>query len=160
MSNKNINDLGLFKEKIHKALFQNDNIKNLILGDMSEMNSAQLTKKFNKHVNSHLFVDETVMDTGTYIYYDVTIPIIHTNTKECKVTLYAICHRDVVDGCYVEGYHGNRTDILSRMIEETLLDPEVRNKFGIGEMNLDSVIIYNATRFYGRILTFSVPNFR
>jgi hypothetical protein len=46
------------------------------------------------------------------------------------------------------------------MIEETLLDPEVRNKFGIGEMNLDSVIIYNATRFYGRILTFSVPNFR
>lgn len=44
MLNKNINDLGLFKEKIHKALFQNDNIKNLILGDMSEMNSAQLTK--------------------------------------------------------------------------------------------------------------------
>ena len=47
------------------------------------------------------------------------------------------------------------------MIENTLInDEETSNSFGIGKLNLDSVNIYNATRFYGCIMNFSVPNFR
>lgn len=160
MLKKDIDDLGLFKEKISAALFQNETIKEFVLSKSPKMNSRDTIKEFQKHVNSHLFVDETVMDAGTYIYYDVTIPHIHSNIKECHVILYVICHRSIIDDLYVEGYHGNRVDILSRIVEETLLDESIIRDFGIGELELDSVLIYNATRFYGRILTFSVPNFR
>lgn len=160
MLRKDIDDIGLFKEKISKALFLNEDIKAMTIGDISQMNSRQILEAFKKHVNSHLFVEETIVDAGTYIYYDVAIPNMHTNIKECKVIMYVICHRDIVDDFYKEGYHGNRPDILSRLIEETLLDGAIVKKFGIGDLELDSVNIYNATRFYGRILTFSVPNFR
>lgn len=160
MPNKNINDLGLFKEKINKVLFQNDTLKEAVIGNVSEMNSTQILEEFKNHVKSHLYVDDPILETGTYIFYDVAIPNIHTNIKECKVIIYGICHRTTIDGYYLEGYHGNRADILARIIEETLLDESIVNKFGIGELELDSVNIYNATRFYGRILTFSVPNFR
>ena len=46
------------------------------------------------------------------------------------------------------------------MIEETLLDEDIVKEFGIGDLELDNVDIYNSTTFYGRILTFSVNNFR
>lgn len=89
------------------------------------------------------------------------MPYIHSNTKDCQVVLYAICHRDILDDYEKEGYFGNRADILSQMIEDCLLnDKEVANSFGIGQLSLDSVDIYNTQRFYGCIMTFSVPNFR
>ena len=75
--------------------------------------------------------------------------------------MYVIVHRDILDDYYKEGYDGDRADALSQMIENTLInDEETSNSFGIGKLNLDSVNIYNATRFYGCIMNFSVPNFR
>ena len=55
----------------------------------------------------------------------------------------------------------DRIDILSQMVEDTLInDEEVANSFGLGKLKLDSVDIYNANRFYGCILQFDVPTFR
>ena len=67
---------------------------------------------------------------------------------------------DILDNYTKEGYFGNRTDILAQMIEDVLLDDGLIKSFGIGDLDLDNVDIYNSITFYGRILTFNVKNFR
>lgn len=125
------------------------------------MSASEIREEFKNHVKSHLFIDDTIEETDSFIYYDVTMPSLEPNIKSCRVIMYAICHRDILDNYYVEGYYGNRADILSEMIEDILInDKKVANSFGIGELTLDSVDIYNSTRFYGCIMTFNVPTFR
>lgn len=152
---------GKFKTEISSALYKNANIRELILGDTSGMSARQIQTAFKKHVKSHLFIDDTITDATTFIFYDVRLMYLHTQTKTCQVVMYAICHRDILESYTKEGYFGDRIDILSQMIEDTLInDKEVANSFGIGELTLDSIDIYNSQRFYGCIMNFSVPAFR
>lgn len=152
---------GRFKKEIHAALYKSTDIKELLLGDTSVQSASKVKAGFKDHVKSHLFIDDTIQDTSSYIYYDVRMPRLESNIKHCQVVLYAICHRDILDNYEKEGYFGNRADILSQMIEDCLInDKEVANSFGIGEISLGSVDIYNSARFYGCIMTFNVPNFR
>ena len=152
---------GLFKEEIHSALYKNENIRELLLENADGMSAMQIQEEFKKHVKSHLFIDDTIQETGTFIFYDVVFPRLSTNIKDCRVIMYAICHRDVLENYTKEGYYGNRADILTQMIEDTLInDKSVARSFGIGELTLDSLEPYNSTRFYGCMMLFSVPNFR
>lgn len=158
---KDTAERGTFKENIHAALYKSADIKELLLGDLAGKKTSQIMKEFREHVKSHLFVDDTIEATGSFIYYDVIMPSLRTNTKYCQVTLYAICHRDILDDYAKEGYHGNRADILSQMIEDVLINKgEVNKAFGIGPMNLISVYPYNSRQMYGVQMTFEVPNFR
>lgn len=158
--NKTTAERGRFKETIHSALFKNKDIRDLIIGD-TNLIGIKLMNEFKKHVKSHLFVDDVVQETETFIYYDVVLPALHTNVKNCRLLMYLICHRDILESYSKEGYYGNRVDILSQMVEDTLINnKEVVRDFGIGELTLDSVDIYNSTRFYGCVMTFSVPTFR
>lgn len=161
MRKKTTVERGIFKQKIHAALYKSDKIKRLLLGDTSGESASQVMKDFKKYVKSHLFVEDTIKDTGTYIFYDVIMPNLRSQIKDCQVIMYLICHRDMIDSGYTEeGCYGNQVDVLSQLVEETLLDEETVNDFGIGELTLDGIDIYNATRFYGCIMTFFVPNFR
>lgn len=158
---KTIAERGKFKTEISTALYKNQNIRDLILGNTDGMSSRQIQIAFKDHVKSHLFIDDTITDATSYIFYDVRLPFMHSTTKSCQVVMYAICHRDILETYSKDGYYGDRADILAQMIEDTLInDEDVANSFGIGKLNLDSVDIYNATRFYGCIMYFSVPNFR
>ena len=159
--NKTTAELGKFKEEIHSALYKNADICNLLLGDEITDSPSKKRELFKEHVKSHLFIDDTIQEAGSYIFYDVVAPTIHSNIKNCYVYMYLICHRDILDNYSRDGYFGNRADILCQMVEDALInDPEVANSFGIGELTLDSIDIYNATRFYGRYVRFGVPNFR
>ena len=163
MKKKNTFERGLFKDEINKALYKSAGIKELLLGDeLNKCNGANdIRKLFKKHVKSHLFIDDTIEDTDSFIFYDVRINRLEENVKYCQVIMYAICHRDILDDYSKEGYYGNRADILSQMIEDCLInDEEVANSFGIGKLSLGSVDIYSSKRFYGCIMTFNVPNFR
>lgn len=161
MSNRTISECGKFKQEIHTALYKSDDIKKLILGNTSDMSQKDIKEFFREHVKSHLFIDDTITESTSYIFYDIRIPKIHSNTKRCEVILYAICHRDILDDYIQDGYCGNRADILSQMVEDCLINNKnTSSNFGIGELSLDSVDIYNSTRFYGRIMMFNVPNFR
>lgn len=158
---KTTSERGKFKEEIHTALYKSNDIKELLIGDTKGMSASKIQGEFKKHVKSHLFIDDTITETESFIFYDVEFPILKPNIKQCKVVMYLICHRDILDNYYKEGYYGNRTDILSQMVENALInDKEVANSFGIGEISLDSVNIYNSTNFYGCILTLDVPAFR
>lgn len=153
-------ELGLFKETIHSVLYKSNDVREMIVGDLS-MSPSQQIKKFKEHVKSHLFIDDTIEVAETFIFYDVIFPSIHENIKTCRVLMYVISHRDIIDNYTKEGFHGNRSDILAQMIENAIInDPDVQLSFGIGRLNLISNDIYNSQRFYGRILTFEVPNFR
>lgn len=153
---------GKFKTEISSALYKNEDIRELLLGDTSGMTPAQIRSAFKDHVKSHLFIDDTIEDAESFIFYDVRFPYIHSQTKTCQVVMYVICHRAILETYHgKDGYYGDRADILAQMIEDTLLnDKEVVNSFGIGELTLDSVEIYNSQKFYGCIMNFSVPNFR
>lgn len=152
---------GKYKIKIHSALYKNKDIINLILGDTTGRSNTDIRNQFKEHVKSHLFIDDTIEDASTFIFYDINIPELHSNTKKCIIIMYLICHRSILENYSKEGYYGDRIDILSQMVEDTLInDKDISNDFGIGELTLDSIGIYNSTRFYGSVLTLSVPNFR
>lgn len=158
---KTLYERALFKQLIHKALYQNEDIKKIIIGDLSEKTQTEIMSSFKKHVKSHLFVEETIKDAGTYIFYDVMFPRLGTNIKTCRIIMYAICQRDTLEDNSSEKYPGDKIDALSQMIEDSLInDDTVVNKFGIGELNIDSIDIYNSNRFYGNIFVFNIPNFR
>ena len=161
MRKKTTAERGKFKQEITSALYKSADIRDLLLGDTSGMSASDKQKLFRKHVKSHLFIDDTIEETDSYIFYDVRLPDLAAQIKDCQVILYAICHRDILDVYVKEGYFGNRADILSQMIEDCLInDEEVANSFGIGKLSLDSVDLYNATRFYGVVMIFNVPDFR
>lgn len=158
---KSTAERGKFKQEITSALYKSVDIRDLLLGDTSGMSTSDKQKSFRKRVKSHLFIDDTIEETGSFIFYDVRLPDLAAQIKDCQVVLYAICHRDILDDYVKEGYFGNRADILSQMIEDCLInDEEVANSFGIGKLSLDSVDLYNATRFYGVVMIFNVPDFR
>ena len=158
---KTTSERGQFKGKISTALYKNSGIRDLLLGDTSGMSAKDVQKLFKDHVKSHLFIDDTIAEAWSFIFYDVRVIRVHSNTKTAQVIMYAICHRDILENYSKDGYFGNRADILSQMIEDALLnDPETVKDFGIGDLVLKSVDIYNATRFYGTIMTFEVPTFR
>ena len=118
-------------------------------------------KSFKEQVKSHLFIDDTITDAKTFIFYDIRFPYMRAQTKTCQVIMYVMCHRNILETYTKEGYYGDRVDILSQMIEDTLINDEATaNSFGIGSLSLDSIDIYNSLRFYGCIMTFNVPNFR
>lgn len=158
---KSTAERGRFKEEIHAALYKSDDIKELLLGDTSKMSATKIQSEFKKHVKSHLLIDDTIEETDSFIFYDVQMPSLEPQIKSCRVLMYAICHKEILDDYYNENYYGNRADVLSQMIEDVLInDEEVANSFGIGKISLDSVDIYNSTRFYGCIMIFNVPTFR
>lgn len=159
MKKSDIKEIGLYKVRIKNALLKSDNIRDVVLGD-SGSQSIESISRFKQHVKSHMFIDDTINDVGTFIFFDVLLPDLRTKTKSVKVIIYAICHRDILENYNKDEYYGNRADILSEMIEETLLDERIIKEFGIGDIELESVDIYNSTSFYGRIMVFNSVNFR
>lgn len=158
---KKIFELGKFKSKIHAALYKSDDIKELLLGDVSGKTTTEMRKLFKEHVKSHLFIDEVITETDSFIFYDVTLPSFEETTKTCQIQLYAVCHRDILDNYSKEGFYGNRADILTEMIEKALIcDEETSESFGIGHLELNHIGVYNGRNVYGHVLQFSVPNFR
>lgn len=158
---RTIADIGIFKEKIHTALYKSSDIKELLLGDLSGKKPSEIRELFREHVKSHLFIDDTIEETGSFIFYDVALPVIHPEIKKCQVNLYAVVHRDILENYAKDGYYGNRADILAQMIEDCLFnDEDTSRDFGIGPISISAVYPYNSRRFYGVQIVLEVPNFR
>ena len=109
---------GKFKQEITSALYKSADIRDLLLGDTSGMSTSDKQKSFRKHVKSHLFIDDTIEETDSYIFYDVVFPTLRANIKTCQVVLYAVCHRDILDTYSNEKFPGNRADALAQMVED------------------------------------------
>ena len=81
--------------------------------------------------------------------------------------MFAICHRDILEDYSKEGYFGDRADILSQMIEDSLInDEEVANSFGIGKLSgkqrsilIGTVFAQAARHLSGKVLKVVVTDF-
>lgn len=128
-------DRGQLKSSVRTMLFLSDAIKEMLIGDFKGTTTEEQALKFRQRCKSHLFVEETLSDPGTYIFYDVVCPQIYAHTKKLKMVMYVVCHRDNLDNYFGDGYTGNRVDALSQMVEEALLNKKSVGKFGIGELS-------------------------
>lgn len=156
---KSINERGKFKQAIKSMLFMSDDVKKVLFGD-ERLTQEQAKEKFNMCVKSHFFIDDTLTEKGSYIFFDVVIPNISTQIKDCKIVMYLISHREILDDYSLDGYYGNRADILSQTVENALLNTVEVKEFGIGDLQLDSVDIYNSANYYGVQMLFSTSCFR
>lgn len=152
-----IKDRGQFKSNIKKCLYKNENLC-AVLFDGEDI---KITPRiFAERVKSHLFIDDTLTEKKSYIFYDVVCSEISTRIKEMKIILYVVCHRDILDEyTQREGFYGNRADVLSQAVEEALITENAK-EFGIGNLQLESVDIYNDKEYYGTQMIFNVPTFR
>lgn len=157
---KSIKERGLFKKNIKNILFSSANVMKVLFKDYDSMTVKQKREKFLKQVKSHLFIDDTLEEKGTYIFFDVVIPNLAARTKDCKVIMFLVCYRDMLDDFQMEGYYGNRADILSQAVEEALLNTENAKQFGIGDLLLSSVDVYNSKDYYGVQMIFDAECFR
>jgi hypothetical protein len=159
---KGIKDRGLFKINIKKLLFTSDDVMKILLADTEDTNmgTAQRKQLFDDHVKSHLFIDDTLSDKGAYIFFDCDIPAFYAQTKKCRIVVYCVCSRDLLDDFKMEGFVGNRADCLSQAIEAALLNPVAEKEFGIGDLTLEGVDIYNSKEHYGTIMVFETECFR
>ena len=157
---KSIKERGLYKENIKSILFRNENVMRVLFDDYDNLNAKQRMIAFKNNVKSHLFIDDTLEDKESFIFFDVVIPNLAPQIKTCKIVLFTICHRELLDDYYFDGYYGNRADILSEVVEEALCNPDNAKQFGIGELTLEGVDIYNTDNYYGVNLIFKAECFR
>ena len=161
-----LEEMGKWKIRIGNAIMNSDEIMGLLTGkDVSTMSKKERTAEFKKYVTSHLFINDSSLGSvlesvDSRIFYDIRFLSLRPQIKDCSIILYALCHRDILDTYEGDEYIGNRSDVLAQMIEKTLLDENIVKEFGIGDLSLDNVDIYNTTTMYGHIMTFSVPDFR
>ena len=159
-------EMGKWKAITGNAFLHSDKLMGLLTGkDVSTLTKVQRETEFRKYVTSHLFINDDALGSvldfkDSRIFFEVSVVTVHPNIKTCSIMVVALCHRDILDTYEGDEFMGNRADVMAQMIEESLLNEDVIKEFGIGDLSLDNVEPYNSTTMYGRILTFSVPNFR
>lgn len=152
-----IKDRGQFKSNIKKCLYKNENLRQFLFDGENINVTPHL---FSERVKSHLFLDDILTDKKSYIFFDVICPQFTAQIKEIKIVMYVICHRDILDDyTKKDGYYGNRADVLSQAVEKALITDSAK-EFGIGDLQLEGVDLYNGKDYYGTQLIFNVPTFR
>ena len=152
-----IKDRGRFKSNVKKCLYKNENLRQFLFDGENTNITPHL---FSERVKSHLFLDDILTDKKSYIFFDVICPQFTAQIKEIKIVMYVICHRDILDDyTQKDGYYGNRADVLSQAVEEALITDSAK-EFGIGDLQLEGVDLYNGKDYYGTQLIFNVPTFR
>lgn len=153
-----------FKQGISEALFTSEDIRALLLEDTDATLDSPLDIQkgaFDSRVSQHLYIDNVIEKSGSYIFFEVVFPMIRNNTKNCEVVMYIMCNIEIIDTYTNDKYFGNRIDSLLQMIEDTLInDKSNAQNFGIGNLSLDSAKPFMNKRMYGRTLRFIVSDFR
>lgn len=154
----NLSELGTFKNLVNPILYSSKDIQNILIGN-SDKSQNETIKELKKHIFSHLYIDDVIDETGTYVFYDTSIPVIGNTAKVCKLIVYCLCHKDIIDTFTQNGYFGNRIDALCQMVEESFSNPTIIRKYGIGQLQLCNVSIFKNNKLYGKILEFEIPAF-
>lgn len=162
-----LKELGEYKNSLRSIFANDDKICRLLFGEFFKNMECNFDDEFDKYVVQHLYIKDTIKETKSYIMFDTYCPDTYGQTKNMKIVIQAICHKDIVKyDDKPDGYPGLRYDVLAQYIEELLCpaDKQARNviikKFGIGSLELKSVDVFLTDKFIGRTLTFSVPDFR
>lgn len=158
---KSLRALGDFKNNISTALYNNDSIKELLLGsNYNSLRKEELFAELGKHIFSHEFIDNILENTETNIYYDVTITKLSSTVKMCKLYVYCMCDRKILDSVKSYDYNddilfGNKADILVSVVDDILSDIT-----DVGHLEFLETDIVKTKECYGRVIVYQVPDFR
>ena len=157
----NLRQKGEYKSKIFTSLYKSRYLLRVLLNDYSIDEHTNCAKDFKEHVKSHLFVDGTVYDCASYVFFDVVIPNMRSQTKTLQIIMYVVCHRDILDEpTQIEGVSGNKADVMAMLVDDALSNKEVRKEFGIGDLTLEESIVYSGKDYYGTQLIYTAVDFK
>lgn len=150
-----LKDIGVFKTNLLLSFLDSPDICELLLGE--NYTSDDVDNLVYSQIFPYLYIDETQTEVLPYLCIEVNYIKQSRTMKTLKVTVYAYCHKDCME-YHKDGYLGTRADILSDMVERQLQEP---NKYGIGELTLESVNYYFPNnKYYGRQLIFTTSDFK
>lgn len=160
----NLEEIGEFKEKIISKLIQNDEILEILIGDLKE----------TEDIEYRLFGDEK--GSGGCIYKFEYVPDVQENSKtflcievvpektygdtitDFILYVFAYCSKDIMQTYKRKKKSGTRIDILMSDIDKIL---NGNSEFGIGPLEWRGGDIYKPSNpYYGRVSIYSVGSFR
>lgn len=163
--NKSTNKIELFplgkdKDIIYKALMNNQDVCDLVLGENNT------NGKFKDHFFNTLIIDTEQLEAKTYITIDTVIDRADDKIKCIEIIMdvfsalssTALTPTEQVK-FYKKSYFGNRIDVLIDAIKRTISDLDI----GIGQLTLKPnapiKIIQPTDKFYGKRMIFQSYDF-
>jgi len=147
---------------IIKDFQNNENIVSLILGYGKPIIDLK-----DNNVFDTLIIDESQLDTKTYVTMDAVILNAGSTIKCIEITLDVFSHLSLIPLTttekafyYKQGFYGNKIDILTDAIIRCLRGSQ---KYGIGQLQLrdrNTMKIFQPTKdYYGKQIVFQVYDF-
>ena len=156
MDRSSLKDIGLYKRRLAEAFLGSEAICRALMDSRYSQEAA--SSLMYAQIFPWLSLDEEETAVLPFLLFDVDVKEGYSSTvKQLCITVEACCHKDCMDYA-LEGFAGNRADILADLAERAIRGCE---SFGIGCLHLDSSThkAYHG-KYYGRQIVFSVPDFR
>ena len=161
----NLNEMGIFKNRIVSKFVNDENIVDVLLGDISEIEDPEtaLLGKDGAGNGGRIFKFEYIPDTQEESKTFLCVEVVPENTDGDTVTLMTIyvfvyCSKNLMQTYHRKGQAGTRVDILASDVDKIL---NGNTEFGIGPLEWAGSSIYKpANCYYGRLLVYQVSSFR
>ena len=149
------------KEAICHALSESETIRLLLLGSGYESREESVEAQLARHLVKSFTPDETAADPQAYLCIEALITGTTRTTKNCRIMLYAVCHRSLVDTAPAGGA-GTFIDRLCKAADEVLCkNSALSRSIGIGSLTLENTGMYKSdSGYYGIIMEYSIPSYR
>lgn len=153
-------DIGSMKEVIYDALCKSEPIRLLLLGSGYENREEPVETQLSRHLLKSFTPDESAADPRAYLCIEVLVTGTTRTTKNCRIMLYAVCHRSMVDTAPAGGA-GTLIDRLCKAADEVLCGSTLSRSIGIGSLSLENTGMYKSdSGYYGIIMEYSIPSYR
>lgn len=161
----NLEEIGSFKNKIVSKLINDDNILDVLLGDLTDIDDPEtaLLGKDGSGSSGRVFKFEYIPDTQENSKTFLCVEVVPEETDGDTITdmiiyVFAYCSKNLMQTYHRKGQAGTRIDILVSDIDKIL---NGNSEFGIGPLEWAGSSIYKpAQPYYGRMLVYRVGTFR
>lgn len=161
----NLEEIGSFKNKIVSKLINDDNILDVLLGDLTDIDDSEtaLLGKDGSGSGGRVFKFEYIPDTQENSKTFLCVEVVPEETDGDTITdmiiyVFAYCSKNLMQTYHRKGQAGTRIDILVSDIDKIL---NGNSEFGIGPLEWAGSSIYKpAQPYYGRMLVYRVGTFR
>lgn len=161
----NLDELGLFKEQVVSKLIHDNNIIDVLIGDITQYEDPEtiLLGENGKGIGGRIFKFEYVPDVQENSKTFICVEVIPEKTSGDSVTefylyVFAYCSKDIMQTYKRKECYGTRIDILMNDIDKIL---NGNTEFGIGPLEWVNGDIYKPSNiYYGRVSVYAVSSFR
>lgn len=145
-----LDELSKYKIEIMKRLCLSDKIQSLILLSKSQRNGREM---MYKNIFPYAFVPDTVVNSNTFICFDLEVQRVQNRTfKDINILFWIFTHQSLMraDG-------GIRTDLIASEVDKIL---NGNRDLGLGTVELKKVLRVNPAKdYHGRNLVYRSVDF-